>query len=246
MRILNLLLAVAVAFTCSCALNRTFYGMVQMDNGRPIPPKQIPRMQLGNSPTGSFRSQGNPHTILVMDSGADFRDQSSLTYLMEMLEEYAPNNQGDLPVHYFIDPEGVVYSARQPQIPAQLYPTDAFLSRTKTMPDLQDVLMARLAKRTQEPLDLDGYLIIMVLGDYDQQLVSEEQEQPLFQLIAYLAFQHEIRRTNIRTFRSVFPEYANPGFYLNNYFDPSTVERNIPQPPERPLRLNPPSSAEPF
>lgn len=228
------------AVACS---NKEMYGMVELFNGKPLTPRSIPRAMIGPLPSGSFRSQ-EPKQILVMDSGADYSEtQTALTYLVELLERYNSDGRGDLPAHYFIDRQGVLFQGRPTHIPVQFFEGDSFMMRGRTIPNLQSLLTARLARLTGTPIrGLEGYIVIMFLGDYDDLLINQEQEKTLFQLLAYLTFVEFIPREGIRPFSAIYPESENPGFYLNNYLNPYTLEKNLPPPPERHRFLNPPQA----
>ncbi|MBZ0258330.1 hypothetical protein K8I31_19845, partial [bacterium] len=89
-----------------------------------------------------------------------------------------------------------------------------------------------------------GYLVIMLLGDYDNRLVTKKQEQSLFQLIAYQLFQQQLPRESITLLSSLYPETNNPGFYLKNYLNWTTLEQNLPPPPAiHPYLIKPSSSS---
>lgn len=203
-----------------------------MFHGKPMPARMIPRSVLGSSPSGPFDSHVL-RGVLIMDSGADYQGQTGLTYLAELLERYNFDKRGDLPVHYFIDTDGVTYSGRQYIAPALIYEGDAFTKRKSELPNREDLIRARMARHSAGHLDLDGYLVIMLLGDYDERLVSKEQEKALFQLIAHQLFQHQLPRESITLLSSLHPETNNPGFYLKNYLNWSTLEQNLPPPPAK-------------
>ena len=107
----------------------------------------------------------------------------------------------------------------------------------------QEVAYARLARKQNPTYDLDGYILICVLGDYDSDLLLEKQEQSLYQLIAYLVYQNNIALERIFGLRSLFQETKNPGFYLNNYVQTSILQENIPPPPGEHRFLIPESKA---
>lgn len=239
-----ILLAVLTVSSCGGDLSKDRdYGLVKMFHKRPVPPRMVPRSILGDSPSGPFDSH-ILHGVLIMDSGGDYRGQTSLTYMAELLERYNFNNQGDLPVHYFIDTDGIIYAGRQNITPAVIYQDDAFTKRTSEIPDKEGLIRARLKRHSAEKLDLSGYLVIMLLGDYDNRLVTKEQEQSLFQLIAHQLFQQQLPRESITLLSSLYPETNNPGFYLKNYLNWTTLEQNLPPPPAKhPFLIMPSSSS---
>ncbi|MBZ0255925.1 hypothetical protein K8I31_07675, partial [bacterium] len=141
-----ILLAVLTVSSCGGDLSKDpDYGLVKMFHNRPMPPRMVPRSILGDSPSGPFDSH-ILHGVWIMDSGGDYRGQTSLTYMAELLERYNFNNQGDLPVHFFIDTDGVIYSGRQYITPALIYKGDAFTKRTSEIPDRESLIRARMAR----------------------------------------------------------------------------------------------------
>ncbi|MBI1389426.1 MAG: hypothetical protein GC154_13360 [bacterium] len=219
------------------------FGLVEMFHGSPKPPRMMPRSILGSMPSGPFESQ-EVRGILIMDSGADYTDQTALTYLAETLERYNPNGRGDLPVHYFIDKDGVIYAGRQSITPASIHQGSAFTMRPTDLEKPEDLPRARLARVRNPELKLKGYLVIMMLGDYDNQLVNEKQEKSLFQLVAYELFRYNMPIQNVVLLSQLYPETRNPGFYLKNYLNQSTLEANLPPPPSKHRFLIPPPGLE--
>ncbi len=208
-----------------------YFGIVETNEGKPLPPRTVPRNIIGPMPAGTLPSH-KPTGIIVMDTGADYDGISPLTYLRNMLDSYhtSKNHQGDLPFHFFIDPTGSVYSGRNPIAPARLHYGDPFTMRYTDV-DKKTALQARLAKHKYPRYDLEGYVVICILGDYDNQMFSEEQEKGLYQTIAYLVYQHNISLERIYGLKTLFPDTKNPGFYLHNYLQNSILQKNIPQPP---------------
>lgn len=237
-----ILLVVLTVGACGDDLSKDpDYGLVEMFHGKPVPPKVMPRSLLGSTPTGPFESH-QLQGIMVMDSGADYTGQSSMTYISELLERYNPEGRGDLPVHYFIDQDGVIYAGRHSITPAKIFENDAFTKRSSEIEDEADLIRTRMARFREETLDLDGYIVIMFLGDYDTQLVTKEQEKAFFQLVSHQLFRHNMPRESIVLLSSLHPETGNPGFYLKNYLNWSTLEKNLPPPPAKHRFLNMPNS----
>lgn len=212
-----------------CSTSEDKYGMVELYHGRPKVPRMLPRTIFGPLPTGPFDSH-KIEGIMVMDIGADYDADTSLTYLSYLYERYTnANSQGDVPFHFFIDQEGITYRGRQDIIPAEIHEGDPFTFRSKDL-TRQEMLMARLARRNQPLINIKGYIVICLLGDYDKQIVTEAQEKSLFQLIAYLTHENRISFDNIKGLNEVNPNIQNPGFYLRNYLQKSVLTKNVPPP----------------
>ncbi|MGC9326656.1 MAG: hypothetical protein ACP5I1_03400 [Candidatus Hinthialibacter sp.] len=231
--------SVILVFLSSCSGSMDRYGMVEMFHEKPVMPRMVPRQYLGKLPSGHFQSQ-LVKGILILDSGADYGGESSLTYLTSLLNRYqTPEGLGDLPFHYFIDPDGKIFKGRQDHISAELHEDDPFLERKSNLSQ-KELLLKRLSRKTKPRLDLNGYITIMLLGDYDQQMVSKDQEKSLFQLASFLCFEYYLARESILSLRMIIPQAENPGFYLNNYTNPAILEANIPPTPRKPHLLKVP------
>jgi hypothetical protein len=236
---LGCLIFPACLWLFSCASSEDKYGTVELFHGKPMMPRMIPRQVLGEMPSGSFPSH-KVKGIMILDTGADYRGETSLTYMTHLLRRYrSQDGMGDIPFHYFIDLQGKIYIGRQVIIPAELHEDDPFLKRTDEVTE-KDLLVYRLSRKTKPPINLDGYLTIALLGDYDKIMVNKDQEKALFQLVTFLCFQQYIPQDGITSLRALFPVSRNPGFYLNNYVNPSILEKNIPPIPRQPSYLRVP------
>lgn len=203
--------------------------------------RKLPRSILGGHPSGIFESH-IPRSILIMDSGADYQGETSLTYLTTLAERaQSRKGMGDVPAHYFIDKDGKIYIGRDIMTPAEFYEGDAFTLRPSESTS-QQAAMARLARLSHPRLDLKGYIVIMLLGDFDKELVNEAQEKSMFQLVSNLIFDQNMGRDNIYGLQARYPDTKNPGFYLNNYLQTSILEKNVPAPPGKHRFLIPPQS----
>ncbi len=217
----------------SCLSLDDKYGLVEMFHNKPVQPRAIPRASLGELPSGSFRSH-QAKGIIIMDTGADYAGETALTYMRHLLKRYEKKHGGgDLPFHFFIEPTGKIFVGRQESIPSELHKEDSFTFRSGDIPH-KDILLKRLSRRSKERMNLDGYITIALLGNYDKTMVSEEQEKSLFQLVSFLAFRYYISLDRIIGLKDKFPETRNPGFYLNNYLKPSILKANIPPVPVKP------------
>lgn len=230
-KIVILILPILLFF--SCASSEDKYGLVDLFHGKPKLPRMIPRQVLGDLPSGPFQSQ-QVKGVLVLDTGADFEEMTGLTYLVNLLRRYRTTaGFGDLPFHYFIEPDGKIFAGRQENVPAELHEGDPFTARSADV-ERKDLLLMRLNRRTKPLINLEGYITIVLLGDYDRTMVNEAQEKSMFQLIAYFCFDHYIPLESVKTLQDVYPETKNPGFYLRNYFQIDVLTKNIPPVPKQP------------
>jgi hypothetical protein len=219
-----------ILFFMACKNTDSKYGMVEMFHGSPKPVRMVPRAVLGDLPSGPFLSQ-KIQGILLMDTGCDYEGESSFTYLTNLLERYVTSSRlGDLPFHYFIDTDGRVFAGRQEITAAELHEGDSFTLRPEDV-DKKQQLYARMAAKRAPLMKLEGYVVVALLGNYNKTLVNEKQEKSLFQLLANIVEDHNIAYENIKLLKSIYPETKNPGFYLENYINPTTLKTNIPPAP---------------
>ena len=237
------LLALLTFFWTSCESTGVdgHYGMVELFHGKPKMMRMVPRHLLGPMPSGTMPS----HTIqgiAVMDTGCDYKNMTSLTYLSNLVSYYVTNvnYQGDIPCHYFIDRDGKVFAGRNIISPGEVHEEDPFLLRCGETTE-KEIVYARLGRKRSPVYNLRGYILICLLGDYDAEMVYKPQEKSLFQLCAYLAYQNNIPLEKITSLRALYPQTKNPGFYLNNYLQASILSRNIPPPPAQSRFMAPPS-----
>jgi len=231
------LFLIAISLLCagwmiSCSADgNDYFGIVEIFNGKPVIPRTVPRSVIGPMPAGTLPAH-KVQGIAVMDTGCDYDGISSLTYLTNLLDSYRTQktHKGELPCHFFIDMDGYIYSGRDPVSPGEIHHGEPFMLRTKDT-NKEAALTARLNRKTKPEYNLDGYILICVLGDYDSLILSEEQEKSLYQTIAYLVYQHNIPLERIYGLNTLIPESNNPGFYLQNYLQTSILQTNIPPPP---------------
>ncbi len=228
--VLQYCLILPFIFLFSCTSTDEKYGVVELFHGAPKPVEMIPRAILGNLPSGPFPSH-RVQGILVMDTGCDYQGETSLTYLTHLLDRYVSSTGiGDLPFHYFIDLTGRVYAGRSDITPAELHEGDPFTLRPDEVTK-KEIIYARVAAKRNPVKNLDGFIVICVLGNYDERILTEEQEKQLFQLCAYLSHNKNIPLENIKALSDIYPATNNPGFYLENYLQRSVLVKNIPPPP---------------
>lgn len=207
--------------------------MVELFHGKPMPVRSVPRHLLGPIPTGTLPSH-QIRGIVVMDSGCDYRGEPALTHLTNLLDTVRSggNNAEDLPCHFYIDPGGVVYTGAPVYVPGSVHDGGPYTIRASEA-EPGEAARARLARKRNPELDLNGYILICFLGDYDSEMMDEAREKSLFQLCAFLVYQHNIALERIYGLADLHPGTKNPGFYLKNYLRQSILEANIPPPPAK-------------
>ncbi|MCF7800862.1 MAG: peptidoglycan recognition protein family protein [Candidatus Marinimicrobia bacterium] len=140
--------------------------------------------------------------ITIHHSGVVFESgKDPLTYLQNLQNWSRAEKQWvDIPYHYLIDRDGKVYEGRD----------------------------ARLSGDTNTSYDVQGHLIICVLGNYEEQTLNENQFNALIQLTAAIAKQYGVAPDRIRSHHDWVPEETVcPGRDIQRIFEDGSFVRVV-------------------
>lgn len=140
--------------------------------------------------------------ITIHHSGVVFESgKDPLTYLQNLQSWSRAEKQWvDIPYHYLIDLDGKVYEGRD----------------------------ARLPGDTNTSYDVQGHLIICVLGNYEEQTLNEHQFNALIHLTAASAKQYGVTPDRIRSHHDWVPEETVcPGRDIQRWFDDGSFVRAV-------------------
>lgn len=184
-------------------------------------------------PWGRFLNQ-KPTRILLMDSGNDpLSGGGSISYLKSWGAMINRQAYQDIPVHFIVDPVGVTWSGRNVITQAEVYEFDRF-SRNPRPTDSISVSSDLNSKMSWgNRISLNGYIVVLVVGDMDASMPNDRQEPVMVQLLHYLCNEFEISPKNIDTLYDIAPGCGNPGQYLRNYVDSGTLTKLINEPKPR-------------
>ncbi len=137
--------------------------------------------------------------ITIHHGGEDFAEDKDVIQYLRGLQAWSQSDKNwiDNPYHYMIDLKGNIYETRPIK-----YPGD-----------------------TNTSYDVRGHALICVMGNYENQIVSETQLEQLARLIALLADRYDVSPDHIKTHKD-YVETLCPGKDLYQYFeDGSLLER---------------------
>lgn len=140
------------------------------------------------------------HKITIHHGGVEFsRDKNPLEYIRN-LQQWSRAEKGwmDIPYHYMIDLDGKIYEARP-----VIYPGD-----------------------TNTDYDVEGHLLICIIGNYEVQSVSEAQIEALVRLTAYSARRFDVPLQDIRGHKD-YTETACPGKNVYHYLENGSLHRRV-------------------
>lgn len=221
------------------------------------PPRIVPRHAWVQAhPGGVFKSQ-KPQYITLLDAGSHvgrvqdilesadqpnpIRDVPSADTDADGLLSYSyvrmwgsiigPNAYQDIPVHFIVDQAGITWAGRAPNIQGEIY-AGGRASRSYREPDSETRPEDR--KRLWGPrLDTDGHLLVLVVGNFDTDVLTDKQEPVMMQLLYHLCQNYEISPRNIGLLSDIAPSTENPGMYLRNYAESGILTKLINEPIRR-------------
>lgn len=139
--------------------------------------------------------------ITIHHGGEDFAEDKDVIKYLKGLQSWSQSDKNwiDNPYHYMIDLKGNIYEARPIK-----YPGD-----------------------TNTDYDVRGHALICVMGNYENQILSETQFEQLARLTAYLSDKYSVAPELIKSHKD-YTETLCPGKDLYRYLqDGSLVKRVI-------------------
>ena len=139
--------------------------------------------------------------ITIHHGGVDFEDDRDPAEYLQALQAWSRDEKQwiDIPYHYVIDLEGIIYEARPLRFPGD----------------------------TNTTYDPTSHALVEVLGNYDNRELNEAQFEALAKLSAHLAKSHAVPLSDIRGHRDYAPgETSCPGTSIYRRLeDGSLLER---------------------
>ena len=140
--------------------------------------------------------------ITIHHGGTEFADDKDPEQYLQGLQSWSRSDKGwiDIPYHFVIDLDGVVYAARPLK-----YPGD-----------------------TNTSYDPTGHALIQVAGNYDNRQLSAAQLTAITQLVAMLAIQYGVSIGDIRGHKDYAPgETSCPGESIYQYLRDGTIAAGV-------------------
>ena len=153
----------------------------------------ISQDQWGGEPAKAATHQ-NIRYITIHHSGVTFdRDKDPRVYLRHLQDWSRREKQWiDIPYHYLMDLDGNIYAGRDPGLPGD----------------------------TNTSYNVNGHLILCVLGNYEEQTLAPVQYKNLVKFTAKMAQKYQVPLENIRSHHDWVPtETVCPGRNIQKYFD---------------------------
>jgi hypothetical protein len=154
------------------------------------PPRIVPRAEWNALEARPYRAQ-TPKRFTIHHSAVSFdRDRDAAQHIAN-IQRWGmgeARNWADIPYHFIIAPDGLIYEGRDPRIEGE----------------------------SNTSYDTSGHLQINLLGNFDEQDPTAEQIESLVQLIAWAHTEFDIPTDTIRAHRD-FAATACPGEALYRY-----------------------------
>lgn len=154
----------------------------------------------GNPPTEKIETHVI-EKITIHHSGVVMPKDKDPIQAMRGLQSFSVKEKSwiDIPYHFSIDLDGRIYEARPLK-----YPGD-----------------------TNTEYNPSGHALINVMGNYEEQKVSEAQLQSLAQLCAYLSITYNVKVKDIATHKDYSKKTVCPGKDLYRYFESGEIHKRI-------------------
>jgi hypothetical protein len=149
-----------------------------------------------------------PGLITILDTPHGYDPADEASFLSRLIKDYLDEKGvGDIPVHYIIGRNGRILAGRPENAMGQLVYGDRFFRSEvpKNHPNYG------------KPIDTEGHILLLVLGDYERGPMPEKQEEGMVNMIRYLMAEHRISVLSVSGLRTYLPDCANPGTYLNDH-----------------------------
>ncbi|MCF7825481.1 MAG: N-acetylmuramoyl-L-alanine amidase [Candidatus Marinimicrobia bacterium] len=138
--------------------------------------------------------------ITIHHGGEDFPEDKDVIKYLIGLQAWSRSDKNwiDNPYHYMIDLKGNIYEARPIE-----YPGD-----------------------TNTDYDVRGHALICVMGNYENQILSETQFEQLARLTAYLADKYSVSNDLIKSHKD-YTETLCPGADLYRYLEDGSLLKRV-------------------
>ena len=138
--------------------------------------------------------------ITIHHGGEDFSADKDVIEYLRPLQSWSRSEKKwiDIPYHFMIDLKGTIYEARPINLPGD----------------------------TNTGYDVRGHALICVIGNYENQILSEQQLHSLINLTAFLAKQFGVSVDSIKGHKD-YSETLCPGKDLYRYLQDGTIVKAV-------------------
>lgn len=160
----------------------------------------ILRSQWGWQPLSEQKANHQITKITIHHSGEDFPEDRDPLQFLRQFQSWSRSEKDwiDIPYHFIIDLKGDIYEARPIN-----YPGD-----------------------TNTEYDPRGHALICVLGNYEHQIINEQQLEALVRLTTFLAKEFNVPLTEIKGHKD-YTDTLCPGKDLYRYLQEGTIQQRV-------------------
>ncbi len=139
--------------------------------------------------------------ITIHHGGVDFPEDRNVPEYLRGLQSWSRNEKDwiDIPYHFIIDLQGNIYEARPIN-----YPGD-----------------------TNTNYDPVGHALVNVVGNYENQIINEEQLNSIVRLCTYLAKRFDVDPQLIKGHKDYTDDTVCPGKDLYKYLEDGTIQKRV-------------------
>jgi hypothetical protein len=160
----------------------------------------IERQDWGWVPITDSIAEHQISRITIHHGGVDFPDDKDVLAYLLALQSWGRSDKDwiDIPYHFMIDLQGQIYEARPINFPGD----------------------------TNTTYDPTGHALIAVMGNYENQILSQKQMDSLVALIVFLTKEFEVSIENVRGHKD-YAETECPGEDIYRYLQDGSIHRSV-------------------
>ncbi len=138
--------------------------------------------------------------ITIHHGGEDFAADKNVIEYLRALQSWSRSEKKwiDIPYHFMIDLKGTIYETRPVNIPGD----------------------------TNTSYDVNGHALICIMGNYENQIISQDQLSSLVNLTAFLAKRFSVPVDSIKGHKD-YTETLCPGKDLYRYLQDGTITNGV-------------------
>ncbi len=194
----SLLIILFWIFGCSQLKQREFV-ITELDY--PDALAVITRAQWGSLSLNDTLPQHQISKITIHHGGVDYPEGKDPVMHIRNLQEWSMSDEKnwiDIPYHFMIDMDGKIYETRPINYPGA----------------------------TNTTYDPTGHALICVMGNYENQIISEDQLAAVVKLSAFLTKLYNVNLDDIKGHKD-YAETACPGLDLYRYLEDGTIRSRV-------------------
>lgn len=192
------LLSLFLAFGCTAQKPAGNINIVELEF--PTELAVTRRAQWGWVPITQGIAEHTVTRITIHHGGVDFPDDKNVVKYLRALQSWGRSDKGwiDIPYHFMIDRQGRIYETRPINFPGD----------------------------TNTTYDPAGHVLIAVMGNYENQVLSQVQLDALIAMTAFLAEKYDVPIQKIRGHKD-YADTSCPGEDIYHYLLDGTIHVSV-------------------